>query len=124
MKIDKYLNLLFEQFDASIAVTDIDGDFKDEWTDCYETRCHRRLENNYERRFCKATCQITAANRAITRLNGITGKCTTAPDPNRCIGVLKRAATRYQKRIDNFRESQDKARAKAAEFRRRATGVI
>ena len=54
--VDKYLRVLQEQFNARIALEDISGDFKDEWTDCYETRCHRRFENKYEKNICKDDC--------------------------------------------------------------------
>lgn len=124
MKLDKYLSQLQEAkgFNASIAVTDVEGDFNDEWTDCYERRCYDRLENTYEIKFCKATCQITAANRAVARFEGIRAKCTTSTDPNRCLQTLKRAALRFKNKIDNYREAQDKARAKMANFRRNAAG--
>ena len=53
--VDRYLSVLQEQFNARIALEDINGDFKDEWTDCYETRCHRTMENKYEKNICKVT---------------------------------------------------------------------
>lgn len=124
MKLDKYLNKLQEAkgFNANIAITDVEGDFNDEWTDCYERRCYDRLENTYEIKFCKATCQITAANRAITRFNGIRTRCTTSLEPTKCLERLKRAALRFKTKIDNYREAQDNARAKMAAFRRNAAG--
>jgi hypothetical protein len=106
-----------------IAITDVEGDFNDEWTDCYERRCQDRLENNYEIRLCKATCQTTSANRAITRFNAIRVKCTSASEPNKCLERLKRAVVRFQNKINNYREAADKARAKYAEFRRQAKGA-
>jgi uncharacterized protein (DUF885 family) len=125
MELDKYLTKLQEAkgFNATIAITDVEGDFNDEWTDCYERRCHDRLDNTYAIKFCKATCQITAANRAITRFNAIRMKCTTSNEPTKCLERLKRAALRFKNKIDNYREAQDKARAKMAAFRRQATGA-
>ena len=116
-KIDKYLNILQEQFNARIAIADIEGDFNNSWTDCYETKCHARIENKYEKDFCKAQCYMGAANDAISRLNSIKGKCSTATNPNTCVSTLKTAVERFQKKIVNARETQAKASAQMAKFK-------
>ena len=114
--VDKYLNLLQEQFNARIALTDINGDFKSEWTDCYEVRCHRQLENKYEKYICKDTCRIAAATKAIARVVSAKAKCSTAQEPNRCINTMDNGILRYRKMIDTFKESQAKAQAKMRAF--------
>lgn len=116
-KIDNYLNILHEQFNARIAIADIQGDFNNDWTDCYETKCHRRIENKYEKDFCKAQCYMTAANKAISRLNSIKGKCSTATNPNTCVSTLKTAVESFQKKIINARKAQNVANAKMAKFK-------
>ena len=87
--VDKYLRVLQEQFNARIALEDISGDFKDEWTDCYETRCHRRFENKYEKNICKDDCRLRSTMRAIGRINSAKAKCSGATEPNRCINTLE-----------------------------------
>lgn len=114
--VDKYLKLLQEQFNARIALEDISGDFKDEWTDCYEVRCHRRFENKYEKHICKDDCRMRAALKAIGRINSAKGKCSGAPEPNRCINTLENGVLRYKKMIETFKESQQKAAAKMRQF--------
>lgn len=117
MKIDKYLNIIQEQFNARIALEDINGDFKDEWTDCYETRCYRRFENNYEKNACKSDCQMRAANRAISRINSAKAKCSGASDPNRCKKTMENGVKYYMKKIQDFRAMQQKYQAKMKQFR-------
>jgi len=114
--VDKYLSVLQEQFNARIALEDISGDFKDEWTDCYEVRCHRRFENKYEKHICKDDCRMRSAVKAIGRINSAKGKCGGAPEPNRCINTLENGILRYRKMIDTFKESQQKAAAKMRQF--------
>ena len=115
--VDKYLNIIQEQFNARVALEDINGDFKDEWTDCFEVRCHRRLENKYERNACKSDCQVRAANRAIGRINTAKAKCATAPDPNRCKSTMENGMKFYMKKIDDFRRMQQNYLAKMKQFR-------
>lgn len=122
-QIDKHLNNLQEQFDGRVAATDIRGDFDNEWTNCYETRCQRQFENKYEKDFCKATCIMSAASASIARLNTVSGKCTTAENPNRCVSTLKTAIKSFQNKLVKAREAQNAARARMAEFRRKAAGV-
>ena len=60
---------------------------------------------------------MTAANNAISRLNSIKGKCTTAINPNTCVSTLKTAVERFQKKMINAREAQAKASAQMAKFK-------
>ena len=122
MKLDKYLNLLQEQFSARIALEDINGDFKDEWTDCYETRCHRTLENKYEKNICKADCQIRACMKAISRINSAKAKCNGASEPNRCASTLERGAKRYEAKIMQFKEAQKGAQERLRLFQAQSRG--
>ena len=115
--IDKYLNVLQEQFDARIALQDINGDFKNEWTDCYEVSCYRRFENKYEKNVCKADCQVRAANRAIGRISSAKAKCSGATDPNRCKKTFDTGIKYYQQKIQSFRESQLKSQQRLKQFR-------
>ena len=121
--VDKYLNILQEQFNVAVIKTNIDGDFKNAWTECYETRCLGfGEETKFEKQYCKTTCQITAANRAIAALNGQKSNCAQATDPKRCLDSIRSAVTRYQEKIKKAREMQDEIAARRAEFRRRAAG--
>lgn len=122
-KIDNYLNMLQEQFDGHIAATDIRGDFNNEWTNCYETRCYRQFENKYERDVCKANCVITAAGAAIARLNAAKGKCTTAENPNRCVKSLETAIKSFQNKLVKARQAQTAANTRMAAFRAKTTGA-
>lgn len=114
--VDTYLKLLQEQFNARIALEDISGDFKDEWTDCYEVRCHRRFENKYEKNICKDDCRMRSAVKAMARINSAKAKCSGAPEPNRCINTLENGILRYKKMIETFKEAQARAAAKMRQF--------
>jgi hypothetical protein len=122
-KVDDYLNILQEQFDGNIAATDIKGDFNNEWTNCYETKCYREFENKYEKDICKQNCIITAANGAIARLNSIKGKCTTAENPNRCVKSLNTAVKSFQNKLIKARQALVVINTKMAAFRAKTTGV-
>jgi len=116
-KLDKYLTMLHEEFNARIAIADIEGDFNNDWTDCYEIKCQRKIENKYEKNFCKAQCYMSAANKAISRLNSIKGKCSAATNPNSCVSTLKTVVERFQKKMVNARSTQAKASAQMAKFK-------
>lgn len=121
--VEKYLNHLQEQFSASIAKSNIHGDFQNAWTDCYNTRCLGFAdETKYEKQYCKTECQINAANRAIAALNAQKTNCAQTTDPKRCLDSLRSEVERYQEKITKARDMQDKIAAKRAEFRRRAAG--
>jgi len=122
-KLNSYLNKLQEQFDGSIAATDIKGDFNNEWTNCYETRCFRQFENKYEKDICKYDCILSATNGAIARLNSIKGKCTTAENPNRCVKSLNTAIKSFQNKLMRARQAQASIRAKMAVFRAKTAGA-
>lgn len=122
-QIDKYLNSLQEQFDGHIAATDIKGDFNNDWTNCYETRCYRQFENKYEKEVCKANCVMAAANSAIARLNAAKGKCNAAENPNRCIKSLDTSIESFQNKLNKAREAQAAANTKMAAFRAKTAGV-
>jgi len=115
--VDKYLNLIQEQFNARIALTDINGDFENEWTNCYETRCHRQFENKYEKNICKDDCRMRSAVKAMARVNSAKAKCNDAQDPNRCVNTMENGILRYRKMIDAFKESQTKAQVKYNQFK-------
>jgi len=115
--VETYLNVLYEQFNARVALTDIDGDFKNDWTNCFEIKCHRQLENKYEKNICKDDCRIRAATQAIARVISAKVKCTTAQEPNRCVNTMENGILRYRKMILAFKESQSKANAKYREFK-------
>jgi len=124
MKIlDKYLNLLQEQYTPGIAITNIHGDFQNNWTECFNSKCIRETENKYDKKYCKTECKIAAANTAITRLNSETSNCTGTREPKRCLDSLKSAIESYRDKISSTREIQDKISSKEAEFRRLAAGA-
>jgi len=121
--VDKYLNVLHEQYSVSVKKANIHGDFQNAWTDCYNTRCMGfGEETKYEKAYCKTECQINAANRAIASLNAEKINCAQTTDPKRCIDSLRSAIMRYQDKIKSAREMQDKIASKRAEFRRKAAG--
>ncbi|MFW9871704.1 MAG: hypothetical protein ACFFG0_01290 [Candidatus Thorarchaeota archaeon] len=122
-QINNYLDKLQEQFDGHIAATDIRGDFNNDWTNCYETRCYRQFENKYERDICKTNCVISAANQAIARLNAAKGKCTTSENPNRCVKSLESAVKSFQNKLNKAREAQTAINARLAAFRAKTAGV-
>lgn len=118
--VDKYLKVLQEQFNARIALEDISGDFKDEWTDCYEVKCHRQIENKYGKSICKDDCRMRASMKAISRINSAKAKCNGAPEPNRCINTFENGVLRYKKMMNTYKESQKRAQLKMRQFQ--ATG--
>ena len=119
--VDKYLNNLHEQFNASVVKSNVHGDFQNAWTDCYNTRCVRDTsDTKYEKSYCKTECQINAANRAIAALNAQKTNCAQTVNPKRCLDSLRNEVQKYQEKITRFREIQDNIASKRAEFRRRA----
>ena len=115
--VNKYLKMLHENFNASIALEDISGDFKDEWTDCYEVRCHKRYENKYEKNVCKADCQIRACAKSISRINSAKSHCAGAVNPNRCKQSMENGILYYQNKITQAKESQIKSQQRLKKFR-------
>jgi N-methylhydantoinase B/oxoprolinase/acetone carboxylase alpha subunit len=119
--LNRYLNLLQEQkFNSRIALTEIDGEFQNEWTRCYETRCAENT-NMYQQKICKSRCQITAANKAVARIEAAKSKCSTTNNPQSCLKVMKHTADRLREKISHYEESQRKAQVGLTKFRR--TGV-
>jgi hypothetical protein len=121
--IDRYLSMLQEQYNPSIAISNIGGDFKLAWTDCYESRCTKEIESKYEQAYCKTECHIAAANNAITKLNAEMSNCASTREPKRCIESLKKAVESYRNKILSAREMQDKIASREANFRRQTAGV-
>lgn len=115
-KIDKYLRVIQEQFNARIALTDINGDFENEWTNCYEVKCYRRFENKYEKNVCKYDCQKTSVMKAIARISSIKSKCNEATEPNRCVNTMENGILRYEKMMNKIKEAQIKVQAKLKAF--------
>jgi hypothetical protein len=121
--VDKYLNTLNEQYNVSVVKANVHGDYQNQWTECYNSRCLGfGEETKYEKAYCKTVCQIAAANRAKSTLNGEKSNCAQTRDPKRCLDSLKSAVDRYQDKITKAREMQDQIAAKRAEFRRKAAG--
>lgn len=114
--VDKYLDIIQEQFNASVALEDINGDYKDEWTDCYEVRCHRRFENKYEKNVCKFDCIMRAANKAMSRINSAKAKCTTASDPNRCKKTMENRIKYYMNQVQRAQAAQQKSQQRLRQF--------
>ena len=121
--VDKYLNILQEQYNPSVAATNIHGEYQNEWTECYNSKCIRESKNKYGVKYCKTECKIGSANRAITRLNAEVSNCTGNRDPKRCVDSLKSAVESYKKRIVAAREMQDTISSKESEFRRKAAEI-
>lgn len=121
--INSYLSKLQEQYDASIAITDIKGDYDSEWTDCYETRCNadKGEYTKFAKAICKAECKIVTANNSIVRLNGIKSNCAKATNPQSCINQINRAIESFGKKLDSARDARTKALNRLAEFRRKST---
>jgi len=120
--VDKYLNILQEQYNPSVATTNIHGEYQNAWTECFDSKCSDETDNKYARNYCKTECKIAAANTAITRLNAQLSNCTGTRDPKKCIDSLRSASDSYKDKITSAREMKDKIASKEAEFRRKASG--
>lgn len=119
--IEEYLTVLQDQFNPSIQLATIRSDMNEEWTECYDARCDR-IEVSYERKFCKSSCILAAARRAAAQVGGMIGQCNKAKNPESCLRQLRNAAEHFKKKAEKAKEDQRDARAKAAEFRRKAAG--
>jgi hypothetical protein len=117
--IDNYLDVIQEQFNARIALEDINGRFKTEWTDCFETRCHKNFENKYEKNICKADCQISSIMRSLARVSSARGQCSSATEPNRCVQSLNKAMERYRKKLDDYKRMLTLSRRRLSIFQSR-----
>ena len=121
--IDKYLNIIYEQYMPSVAKAKIHGEFQNEWTTCYNSKCQEETENKYTRKYCKTVCQIKSLNNAINRLNIEIKNCVGTRDPNKCVNSLRNTISSYKDKITNAREMQDKISSKELQFRRQSIGV-
>jgi hypothetical protein len=108
---------LTEQFKATIAKSSVEGEYDTDWTDCYNRTCVD-LQLLYDKKFCKSTCKISAANAAIIALSGYKGKCRLATNPESCLKSLNRGVNKYRSIVAKERDKLTAFRAKAAEFRR------
>lgn len=119
--IEEYLLTLQEQFNPTVQLATIRSDMNEEWTECYDARCDR-IDVSYERKFCKASCVLAAARSAAARVGGMIGQCNKAKNPESCLRQLRNAVEDFKQKAEKAREDQRDARAKAAEFRRKAAG--
>lgn len=120
--INNYLNNLQEQYSPSIAKTEINGEFQENWTNCYNSKCVRGEEDKFARNYCKTECQMTAANKAITRLNSELSNCGNTREPKRCIDSIRSAIESYRDKISKAREMQDKISSRESAFKRKVSG--
>lgn len=122
--INKYLEMLHEgvAFSASVAMANINGEFKQQWTNCYNKDCleGEEADDVYARRFCKAACQIDSCRTAISRLNALRSNCTNAGNPKQCLDSLNNKVKYYNEKIASAKRIQTDANAKAAQFNRQA----
>jgi hypothetical protein len=117
--LERYLENINEQFSPSIAKSEVSGNFKTEWTDCYDSRCETEgEESKFAKRYCKVQCQLTACNRAIARLNSLKTNCAKALYPNRCVESLNNEVTNYRDKVRKLNDMQDEISARQAAFRR------
>lgn len=121
--IESYLKSLQEQYSPSVAITNINGEFQNEWTECFNSKCVRGAGDKYEKNYCKTECKISAAKSAITRLNSETSNCANTRDPKKCLDSLRSAVESYKNKISKAREMQDKISSREAEFKRMAAGA-
>ena len=119
MKINKYLNMLQEQYDYHVDVTEVKGKFETNWAKCYDDRC-LRFTNTYERKFCKYGCQITSLEQSIASFNGLKGKCSGSKNPNKCLNSINGIVKSFQSKLRKTQDSQREARIKMVEFRAKA----
>jgi hypothetical protein len=119
--LERYLDILHEQFNPSIAKSEVAGNFKKEWTDCYNTRCETEgEESKFAKRYCKFQCQITAANRAIAKLNALKANCAKSLYPNRCLKSIENQVNNYKEKVSQYNDMQDQISTRQANFRRNA----
>jgi hypothetical protein len=103
-------HILEQGFSVNVAVANLKGNSDVEWTECYNRRC-KTMQNEYDRKECKAQCEWSSYNILITRVNALRGRCRGAGNPDACLRKL-------QDEIDATREKQRKARADIATIRR------
>jgi len=120
-KLNNYLNFLQEEeFNIQVAISEITGEFEEEWTKCFAVKC-RQLDNKYKETICKGQCQIQAANRAITKIGTIKSKCSLTSNPNSCLNTLKNTSDRIKEKVKNIVKAQAKAQQGLIKFK--ATGM-
>lgn len=119
--LENYLDKIQQEFFVqSVAITNINGDFKNAWTECYNSRCADN-ENNYDRRYCKTNCEIIACQRAIASLNSQLPNCSGAKQSGRCIESIKNNIQKYRDKIQRARDTQDEISSKRAEYNRKVS---
>jgi len=119
--IDEKLDLLSEDFSASLAIARVKGQKNIDWTDCYDGRC-TRIENKYERDLCKEKCHIQAVDKALARIVTLRSECVETYNPKICSKSVNVAVESYRKKRTQIRNRITKITRKVAAFRRRTGG--
>ena len=119
--IDETLDMLSEDFSATLAIARIKGQKNIEWTDCYDSRC-TKIENKYERDLCKESCHMKAVDKALARVVVLRGQCAETNNPRMCVKTVSSSVESFRKKRIQIRNRITQITRKVAAYRRRTGG--
>lgn len=118
---EKLLDLILDQFNPTLVTSNAMGEFKVNWTDCFDARCTTQ-PSKFDKDACKQGCIISAASSSVAEIAGSRSKCGAAKNPNSCIKKLDKAIKNLREKISEAREKQREALDKKAEYLRKTAG--
>jgi len=119
--LDETLDVLSEDFSATLAIARVRGQKNLDWTDCYDAKC-TRLENKYERDLCKETCHMKAVDRALARVVTLRSQCVETNNPKSCVKSVNASVESFRKKRTEIRNRISQISRKVAAYRRRTGG--
>jgi hypothetical protein len=119
--LDEKMDIISEEFSATLTIARIRGQKNIDWTDCYDSRCVN-VENKYERDLCKEACHMQAVDKALARIITLRGQCAEASNPKMCVKSVNASVESFRKKRTQIRNRISKITRKVAAYRRRTGG--
>lgn len=119
--VDEKMDIISEDFSATLTIARIRGQKNIEWTDCYDSRCVN-IENKYERELCKESCHMKAVDKALARAVALRGQCAETSNPKMCVKSVNAAVESFRKKRNQIRNRISQITRQVAAYRRRTGG--
>jgi hypothetical protein len=118
--LDEKMDIISEEFSATLTIARIRGQKNIDWTDCYDSRCVN--VDKYERDLCKEACHMQAVDKALARIITLRGQCAEASNPKMCVKSVNASVESFRKKRTQIRNRISKITRKVAAYRRRTGG--
>jgi len=119
--VDEKMDIISEEFNATLTIARIRGQKNIDWTDCYDAKCVT-MDNKYERDLCKETCHMRAVDKALARVVTLRGQCAEASNPKMCMKSVSASVESFRKKRTQIRNRISQITRKVAADRRRTGG--